>query len=107
MYVANTSLSAALQILTNTIAGAAAWMKAFCVFGSLFQSKINNEEKKKNEQKKEDSQQCAKSIPLPRVPHGLPFTCLIFEQLMQMAQELICLWLLNMLNIELGMKTGA
>lgn len=41
------------------------------------------------EQKKEDSQRCAKSIALPRVPHGLPFTCLIFEQLMQMVQELI------------------
>lgn len=41
------------------------------------------------EQKKEDSQRCAKSIALPRVLHGLPFTRLIFEQLMQMVQELI------------------
>lgn len=49
----------------------------------------SNINKKIREQKKEDSQQCAKSIALPRVPHALLFTRLIFEQLMQMVQELI------------------
>lgn len=50
--------------------------------------------------------QCAKSTPLAGAQHHLPFCCIISEQLMQMAQELECLGLLKVLNIELGMETG-